>query len=99
MRNLTLKLISIFHFPFSKLKISVAVASIENHVVIGELLELKASQHDINTPKSLPTDVNWNTESEASQATGGYTISFPLTVLQVCLLYSKNLICREAKCL
>ncbi|VVA97104.1 unnamed protein product [Arabis nemorensis] len=54
----------------------------ENHVVIGELLELKASQHDINTPKSLPTDVNWNTDSEASQATGGYTISFPLTVLQ-----------------
>jgi exocyst complex component 4 len=43
---------------------------------------MKASQHDINTPRSLPTDVNWNTESEASQATGGYTISFPLTVLQ-----------------
>uniref|UniRef100_A0A1J3EJ35 Exocyst complex component Sec8 n=1 Tax=Noccaea caerulescens TaxID=107243 RepID=A0A1J3EJ35_NOCCA len=54
----------------------------ENHVVIGELLELKASQHDINTPKSMPTDVNWNTDSEASQVTGGYTISFPLTVLQ-----------------
>ncbi|KAF3506147.1 hypothetical protein F2Q69_00003217 [Brassica cretica] len=54
----------------------------ENHVVIGELLELKASQHDINTPKSLPTDVNWNTDPEASQVTGGYTISLPLTVLQ-----------------
>ncbi|KAF8098820.1 hypothetical protein N665_0257s0034 [Sinapis alba] len=54
----------------------------ENHVVIGELLELKASQHDINTPKSLPADVNWNTDSEASQVTGGYTISLPLTVLQ-----------------
>ncbi|XP_048609909.1 exocyst complex component SEC8-like isoform X1 [Brassica napus] len=54
----------------------------ENHVVIGELLELKASQHDINTPKSLPTNVNWNTDSEASQVTGGYTISYPLTVLQ-----------------
>ncbi|KAG2318091.1 hypothetical protein Bca52824_021213 [Brassica carinata] len=54
----------------------------ENHVVIGELFELKASQHDINTPKSLPTNVNWNTDSEASQVTGGYTISYPLTVLQ-----------------
>ncbi|CAH8356409.1 unnamed protein product [Eruca vesicaria subsp. sativa] len=54
----------------------------ENHVVIGELLELKASQHDINTPKSLPKDVNWNTDSEASQVTGGYTISYPLTVFQ-----------------
>lgn len=59
------------------------VASIENHVVIGELLESKASQHDINTPKSMPSDVNWNTDSEVSQVTGGYTISFPLTVLQV----------------
>ncbi|KAH0904987.1 LOW QUALITY PROTEIN: hypothetical protein HID58_044490 [Brassica napus] len=54
----------------------------ENHVVIGELFELKASQHDINTPKSLPTNVNWNIDSEASQVTGGYTISYPLTVLQ-----------------
>ncbi|XP_010558146.1 PREDICTED: exocyst complex component SEC8 isoform X2 [Tarenaya hassleriana] len=54
----------------------------ENHVVIGELLELKSAQHDINTPKSLPTDVNWNPDSEASQVTGGYTISLPLTVFQ-----------------
>ena len=60
-------------------------------------MELRASQHDINTPKSLPTDVNWNADSEASQATGGYTISFPLTVLQVRLLISIYLICREAK--
>ncbi|KAL9234326.1 hypothetical protein vseg_009209 [Gypsophila vaccaria] len=51
----------------------------ENHVIIGELLESKASQQvDINTPKSL-VDVSWNTESEA---TGGYTIGFSLTVLQ-----------------
>ncbi|KNA21328.1 hypothetical protein SOVF_044280 isoform A [Spinacia oleracea] len=50
----------------------------ENHVIVGELLEAKACQQvDINTPKSL--DVSLNTESEA---TGGYTIGFSLTVLQ-----------------
>ncbi|KAL2601500.1 hypothetical protein AAZV13_10G171900 [Glycine max] len=55
----------------------------ENHVIVGELLEAKASQHaDINTPKSLPVDVNWNPDSEASQVTGGYSIGFSLTVLQ-----------------
>ncbi|KAL2892662.1 Exocyst complex component SEC8 [Bienertia sinuspersici] len=51
----------------------------ENHVIVGELLEAKSNQQvDINTPKSL-VDVSWNTESEA---TGGYTIGFSLTVLQ-----------------
>lgn len=56
----------------------------ENHVVVGELLEAKVLRHaDMNTPKSMPTDDNWNPDSEASQATGGYTIGFALTVLQV----------------
>ncbi|RXI07512.1 hypothetical protein DVH24_005285 [Malus domestica] len=55
----------------------------ENHVVVGELLESKSSvQIDMNTPKSMPTDVNWNTDLEASQVTGGYSIGFSLTVLQ-----------------
>lgn len=58
--------------------------SLENHVIVGELLEAKASQHaDINTPKSVPVDISWNPDSEASQATGGYSIGFSLTVLQV----------------
>ncbi|KAK6929163.1 Exocyst complex component Sec8, N-terminal [Dillenia turbinata] len=55
----------------------------ENHVVIGELLESKSAEHtDMNTPKSMPTDVNWNPDSEASQITGGYSIGYSLTVLQ-----------------
>ncbi|XP_057733623.1 exocyst complex component SEC8 [Arachis stenosperma] len=55
----------------------------ENHVIVGELLEAKASHHvEINTPKSMSVDVNWNPESEASQVTGGYSIGFSLTVLQ-----------------
>lgn len=55
----------------------------ENHVVVGELLESKSSQQiDMNTPKSMTTDANWNPDSEASQITGGYSIGFSLTVLQ-----------------
>ncbi|KAL6131231.1 hypothetical protein ACLB2K_069607 [Fragaria x ananassa] len=55
----------------------------ENHVVVGELLELKSSQQaDMNTPKSMQTDININPDSESSQVTGGYSIGFSLTVLQ-----------------
>ncbi|KAJ4834639.1 exocyst subunit [Turnera subulata] len=55
----------------------------ENHVVIGELLELKSSQNlDMNTPRSLATDMSWNPDSDASQNTGGYSLGFSLTVLQ-----------------
>ncbi|KAK9190102.1 hypothetical protein WN943_018703 [Citrus x changshan-huyou] len=53
----------------------------ENHVVVGELLESRSSQHDINTPKSMIADANWNPDSEAS-VTGGYSIGFSMTVLQ-----------------
>ncbi|KAB5538977.1 hypothetical protein DKX38_016510 [Salix brachista] len=55
----------------------------ENHVVVGELLELKTSQNvDFNSHGSLTTDLNWNLDSEASQVIGGYSIGFSLTVLQ-----------------
>ncbi|XP_019426697.1 PREDICTED: exocyst complex component SEC8-like isoform X2 [Lupinus angustifolius] len=55
----------------------------ENHVNVGELLEAKSTQNVvINTPKSMPVDINWNPDSEASQVTGGYSIGFSLTVLQ-----------------
>ncbi|KAK6933420.1 Exocyst complex component Sec8, N-terminal [Dillenia turbinata] len=55
----------------------------ENHVIVGELLESKSAEHnDMNTPKSMPADMNWNPDSEASQITGGYSIGSSLTVLQ-----------------
>ncbi|KAI5648588.1 hypothetical protein M9H77_34593 [Catharanthus roseus] len=55
----------------------------ENHVIVGELLETKSAQHaDLNTPKSMVGDVNWNGDSEAHHDTGGYSIGFSLTVLQ-----------------
>ncbi|KAK4480355.1 hypothetical protein RD792_013426 [Penstemon davidsonii] len=55
----------------------------ENHVIVGELLESKSSQQvDLNTPKAMAAEINWNNDSDASHDTGGYTIGFSLTVLQ-----------------
>ncbi|GMH27732.1 hypothetical protein Nepgr_029575 [Nepenthes gracilis] len=55
----------------------------ENHVLVGELLESKASQQvDKNNPKAIVPDLHWNTEMEGSQVTGGYSIGFSLAVLQ-----------------
>ncbi|OVA17997.1 Sec8 exocyst complex component specific domain [Macleaya cordata] len=59
------------------------VRILENHVIVGELLESKSSQHsDLSTPKSMNGDMSWNTDSESSQNTGGYSVGFSLTVLQ-----------------
>lgn len=56
----------------------------DNHVVVGELLESKSSQQaHMKTPKSMAGEISGNSDSEASQATGGYTIGFSMTVLQV----------------
>lgn len=63
--------------------LDVVVKIFENHVIVGYLLESKSSQQvDMNTPKSLVTDIAWSTESEGSQVTGGYGIGYSLTVLQ-----------------
>ncbi|KAL9261525.1 Exocyst complex component SEC8-like protein, partial [Drosera capensis] len=62
------------------------VRVLENHVIVGELLESKASQQvDMNTPRSATPDVGWNADSEGSQVSGGYNIGFSLTVLQILL--------------
>lgn len=53
-------------------------------MVVGELLESKSSQQaHMNAPKSYARVTSGNLDSEASQATGGYTIGFSMTVLQV----------------
>ncbi|CAI9091156.1 OLC1v1026103C1 [Oldenlandia corymbosa var. corymbosa] len=55
----------------------------ENHVIVGELLESKSAQQvDLNTPKAIVAEINWNPDSESSHDTGGYSIGFSLTVLQ-----------------
>ncbi|KAK1263415.1 putative exocyst complex component 4 [Acorus gramineus] len=58
------------------------VRVLENHVIVGELLESKSSQpaDRISTPKLMNGDINWNPESE--QVTGGFNVGFSLTVIQ-----------------
>ncbi|KAK1310975.1 putative exocyst complex component 4 [Acorus calamus] len=58
------------------------VRVLENHVIVGELLESKSSQQAdrISTPKLMNGDINWNPESE--QVTGGFNVGFSLTVIQ-----------------
>ncbi|KAJ6901805.1 hypothetical protein NC651_019546 [Populus alba x Populus x berolinensis] len=63
--------------------LDIVVRIFENHVIVGELLEVKTAQNgDMNTPRSLTADANWSPDSEASQVTGGYSIGLSLTVLQ-----------------
>ncbi|XP_061985958.1 exocyst complex component SEC8-like isoform X1 [Populus nigra] len=63
--------------------LDIVVQIFENHVIVGELLEVKTAQNgDMNTPRSLTSDANWSPDSEASQVTGGYSIGLSLTVLQ-----------------
>ncbi|THU62749.1 hypothetical protein C4D60_Mb01t08410 [Musa balbisiana] len=56
---------------------------LENHIVVGELLESKSSQQGDNmvTPKSASGDTVWGADSESSQ-TGGFSVGFSLTVIQ-----------------
>ncbi|CAH1454215.1 unnamed protein product [Lactuca virosa] len=64
--------------------IDVIVRIFENNVVVGELLESKSSQKaPMNTPKSMVTEISGNPDSESSKDTGGYTIGFSMTVLQL----------------
>ncbi|KAE8713890.1 Exocyst complex component SEC8 [Hibiscus syriacus] len=61
--------------------LATVVQIIENHVVVGELIQSKSSlQSNPNIQKSMSTNVDL--DSEASQVTGGYSIGFSLTVLQ-----------------
>eukprot|EP00252_Welwitschia_mirabilis_P017692 TRINITY_DN3918_c0_g1_i1.p1 TRINITY_DN3918_c0_g1~~TRINITY_DN3918_c0_g1_i1.p1 ORF type:complete len:1073 (-),score=266.71 TRINITY_DN3918_c0_g1_i1:331-3549(-) len=56
---------------------------LENHVIVGELMEAKCSIQDgSSSPKSANTDLNWNHDSDPTRATGGYSLGFCLLVLQ-----------------
>ncbi|XP_011623573.1 exocyst complex component SEC8 [Amborella trichopoda] len=54
---------------------------LENHVLVGELLESRLAQKNEN-PETINGDINWSPDSEASQVTGGYSVGFALVVLQ-----------------
>ncbi|XP_010250744.1 PREDICTED: exocyst complex component SEC8-like isoform X2 [Nelumbo nucifera] len=63
--------------------LDIIIRILENHVIVGELLESKSAQHsDTTTQDSLTGDMNWNPDSETSQITGGYSVGSSLTVLQ-----------------
>lgn len=47
----------------------------------------------MSTPKLVAGDINWNPDSEAAHATGGYSVGFPLMVVQVNVLGSVLFIC------
>ncbi|KAL6842466.1 hypothetical protein ACP4OV_027701 [Aristida adscensionis] len=57
---------------------------LENHIIVGELLEQKSSSEvdNVNTPHIANGDTSWNMDSESSQATGGFGIAFSLSVVQ-----------------
>jgi exocyst complex component 4 len=50
-------------------------------------LESKSLAHgdSINTPKeaAAAAEANWSPDTESSQATGGYSVTFSLSVVQV----------------
>lgn len=62
----------------------------ENHITVGELLEQKSSTEvdNANTPHMANGDASWNPDSESSQATGGFTVAFSLSVVQVVFIIS-----------
>ncbi|KAF8766036.1 hypothetical protein HU200_007879 [Digitaria exilis] len=57
---------------------------LENHIIVGDLLEQKSTSEvdNINTPHIANGDANWNPDSESSQATGGFSVAFSLSVVQ-----------------
>ncbi|KAL5229599.1 hypothetical protein ABZP36_028375 [Zizania latifolia] len=56
---------------------------LENHITVGELLEQKSTEVDhVNMPHMANGDTSWNPDSESSQATGGFTVAFSLSVVQ-----------------
>lgn len=59
----------------------------ENHITVGELLEQKSSTDvdSVNTPHVANGDTSWNPDSEYSQPTGGFSVAFSLSVVQVAI--------------
>ncbi|CAL5011759.1 unnamed protein product [Urochloa decumbens] len=57
---------------------------LENHVIVGDLLEEKSTSEvdNVNTPHIANGDASWNPDSESSQATGGFSVAFSLSVVQ-----------------
>ncbi|MCO5586381.1 hypothetical protein L7F22_040321 [Adiantum nelumboides] len=56
---------------------------LENHVVVGETMEAKSlTYNDPNSPRRANGDLSWLADPDIARATGGYSLSFALTVIQ-----------------
>jgi hypothetical protein len=56
----------------------------ENHVIVGEMMEANSSmQKDAMSPGRGISDVSWPVDPDVARATGGYSLSFALAVIQV----------------
>lgn len=56
---------------------------LENHVFVGEMMEAKSAvQDDASSPRRINGDLSWNADPDIARATGGYSLSFALTVIQ-----------------
>ncbi|KAI5072276.1 hypothetical protein GOP47_0012382 [Adiantum capillus-veneris] len=56
---------------------------LENHVVVGETMEAKSIAYsDANSPRRANGDLSWLADPDIARATGGYSLSFALTVIQ-----------------
>ncbi|BBN15064.1 exocyst complex component 4 [Marchantia polymorpha subsp. ruderalis] len=63
--------------------LSLALRILENHVVVGEAMEAKASVSDAASfSEKVNGDMQWGGDSDSNRATGGYSLVFALTVLQ-----------------
>lgn len=63
--------------------LEMVVQILENHVVVGEMMELKSTvQGKSSSPNTLNGDLSWNPDSDSARATGGYSLGFSLMVLQ-----------------
>lgn len=59
----------------------------ENHVLVGELMEAKANVGDNGGAYAAQGNGNlaWLNDADINGATGGYSLGFALTVIQVCI--------------
>ncbi len=59
----------------------------ENHVTVGELIEAKAHIGDQSGGNHSPHNSNlaWINDADTHGSTGGYSVGFALTVIQVSL--------------
>ena len=61
------------------------VSFAENHVLVGELMEAKANVGDHGGAYATQGNGNlaWLNDADINGATGGYSLGFALTVIQV----------------